>query len=145
MLYAFSPQEIATEAQYFSRYQGDDYVDIFGLDDYRLSQTGYVTQLGNSLDLIANLAEERGKISALTEVGADQVPESNWWTDCLLDSLKYNVKSRKTAWALVWRNASEDHFFGPYPGHPSVQNFMMFYNDSLPVFESDLPDMYTRP
>lgn len=142
LLYAISPQEIASEEAYLERYPGDGWVDILGHDDYRLWSRGYVTQLGQTLDLIATMAEARGKISALTEVGVDQVPQPNWWTDYLLAALKYSEASRKTAWALVWRNASESHFFAPYPGHPSVDNFLMFYGDSLTAFESDLPEMY---
>jgi len=142
LLYAISPQEIRTEAQYLERYPGDEYVDILGHDDYQLWSLGYVAQLGRTLDMIATLAEARGKISALTEVGVDKVPQSNWWTAYLFAALNYNENARKTAWALVWRNASESHFFAPYPGHASVPDFIMFYNNPLTAFENDLTDLY---
>jgi mannan endo-1,4-beta-mannosidase len=142
LLYAISPQEIRTESQYLERYPGDEYVDILGHDDYQLWSLGYVAQLGSTLDILATLAEERGKISALTEVGVDQIPQSDWWTAYLLAALKYSENSRKTAWALVWRNASANHFFAPYPGHPSVPNFRIFYSDTLTAFESDPSDLY---
>jgi hypothetical protein len=142
LLYAISPQEISSAGEYFERYPGDDYVDIFGLDYYKLGNKSFIPELGTTLKLIADLAESRGKISALTETGVDKVPFSNWWTDYLLASIKYNEQSKNIAWALVWRNASKDHHFAPYPGQISATNFKKFYNDTLILFENDLPDMY---
>jgi len=43
---------------------------------------------------------------------------------------------------LVWRNYSTEHFFAPYPGHPSSQDFINFKNDELIMFEDEMPDMY---
>jgi mannan endo-1,4-beta-mannosidase len=142
LLYCISPQEAKTETDYLARYPGDAYIDILGLDDYTLWSTSKVSGLGVSLRMIATLAESRGKIAALTEVGIDQNPYANWWTDYLLASITYTNESKKIAWALVWRNAREDHFFGPYPGHISEGNFIQFYNNPLTTFESDLPQMY---
>jgi len=142
LLYAISPQEANSETAYFARYPGDDYVDIFGLDYYKLYNKSFVSDLGKSLHLIATLAENRGKISALTEVGVERVPDPNWWTEYLLAALKYSEQSKKTAWALVWRNASKDHHFAPYQGHKSVPDFLKFYRDQLMIFENELPDMY---
>ena len=142
LLYAISPQEINSEAEYLERYPGDEYVDVLGMDYYLLWNLSDVPRLGSALRVIAVMAEQRGKISALTEVGIDQNPYANWWTDYLLASIKQNSDSQKIAWALVWRNARTDHFFGPYPGHISAGNFVKFYNDPLTAFESDLPEMY---
>jgi mannan endo-1,4-beta-mannosidase len=142
VLYTISPQEVNTESAYLERYPGDDYVDILGLDYYKLWNISDVPDLGNCLQLIATLAEKKSKVSALTEVGIDQNPYANWWTDYLLASFKHNEDAKKIAWSLVWRNAREDHFFGPYPGHISAGNFVRFYNDPLTMFESDLPEMY---
>jgi mannan endo-1,4-beta-mannosidase len=142
LLYAISPQETRNETAYLERYPGDDYVDIFGMDYYKLWNISNVPDLGISLQMIATLADNRGKVAALTEVGVENVPYPNWWTDYLLASIKFNDVAQKVAWTLVWRNAREDHFFGPYPGHASTANFITFYNDSLTVFENDLPGMY---
>lgn len=142
LLYCISPQEIQDENDYFERYPGDDYVDIYGLDYYALYDRSNITDLGQTLDLIARLAEARGKISALSEVGLDKIPINTWWTEYLLTAIKSSVYSRKTAWALVWRNASTNHHFAPYPGHSSAPDFIIFYNDSFTIFESDLNDVY---
>ena len=138
LLYAISPQDIQTEAEYLERYPGDDYVDIFGLDYYRLTSPSNVVELGQALDIVASLAEQRGKISALTEVGVEAVPVTTWWTEYLLAAIRYSEASKKTTWALVWRNFSTDHHFAPYPGHPSVPDFLDFYNDPFTLFEQDI-------
>jgi mannan endo-1,4-beta-mannosidase len=142
LLYAISPQDVGTEKEYLDRYPGDDYVDVLGLDYYRLTGVSNISQLGKILQIIRTLAENRGKISAVTEIGVDKAGISNWWTGYLLKALKYDERSRKTAWTLVWRNSSESHHFGPYPGHASAPDFVKFYDDSLTIFEKDLPDMY---
>ncbi len=142
LLYAISPQEINTESQYLDRYPGDDDVDILGMDDYRLWDRSTVRVLGKSLDVVATLAENRGKIAALTEVGIDKVPIEDWWTRYLLAAIQYSDMSKKIAWTLVWRNASTEHHFAPYPGHKSVPDFIEFYKDPFTVFQSQLPDMY---
>lgn len=142
LLYAISPQEINSESEYLARYPGDNYVDILGLDYYKLYDKKYVTELGKVLEIVVKLAEQRGKIAALTETGVDKVPFANFWTDYLLAAFKYNEESKKVAWSLVWRNASKQHHFAPYPGHFSTANFVKFYNDPLTLFENDLPDLY---
>jgi mannan endo-1,4-beta-mannosidase len=142
VLYAISPQEISSEAQYLERYPGDDYVDILGLDYYALWDKPAVPRLGTALHIIAKMAEARNKVSALTEVGIDKVPIRDWWTNYLLASVNYSAESKKTAWTLVWRNDSESHFFAPYPGQRSEGDFVKFYQNSFTLFENDLPGMY---
>lgn len=138
LLYAISPQEISSESQYLERYPGDAWVDILGMDYYLLWDKSRVAHLGRGLDVIAGMAAARGKVSALTEVGIDKVPIRDWWTNYLLAAVLYNEGSRKTAWALVWRNASTEHHFAPYPGHPSATDFIEFYRHEFTIFESDL-------
>jgi mannan endo-1,4-beta-mannosidase len=142
LLYAISPQEISSENDYLERYPGDEWVDIFGCDYYALYDPSRVAQLGRTLQIITTLAEARGKVAALTEVGVEKLPLANWWTGCLLAAIKNNAQSKKIVWSLVWRNASQDHFFAPYPGQKSAADFVRFYQDPFTVFENDLSDMY---
>ena len=138
LLYAISPQDISSAEEYLARYPGDEWVDIFGMDSYSLWNLSAVTNLGQALSTVNELAAERGKVVALTEVGIENIPISDWWTDYLLAALNYNEFSRKTVWALVWRNYTTEHHFAPYPGHASAANFIEFYNDSLTYFLGDL-------
>jgi mannan endo-1,4-beta-mannosidase len=153
LLWAFSPAGGAADSEeaYLERYPGDEYVDILGFDDYRSVRRPYdVETLANRLRLIARLAGERDKIPALTETGYEGIPDPEWWTGTLLSVIKTDSLTQRIAWALVWRNANqatdrENHFYAPFPGHPSADNFIDFRNDPLILFEDDLPDMYSIP
>jgi hypothetical protein len=95
---------------------------------------------------VVQLAKERGKVAAFTETGVEGIPDSTWWTDRLLPTLKTDSTTRKLAYVLVWRNANErrkpGHHFAPYPGHASADDFVRFYMDPFTSFEEDLPDLY---
>lgn len=134
ILIAYSPQDISTKEEYLKRYPGDSYVDIFGLDFYDAWHWKKIPKFGKALSMINQLAAERNKVAALTETGVDKVPNADWWTRYLLKALKHDKWSRKTAWALVWRNKSKGHHFGPYPGHASSGDFIEFQKDPLTIF-----------
>jgi len=157
LLYAFSPdrsriKDPANTTEYLYGYPGDDYVDIIGLDNYfdlgshwnQAPAHEQAEALIKSLEAIVQLANERNKISALTETGLDKLTYAKWWTDRLLAGIDANEVTRRIAYALVWRNADTGHFHAPYPGQASAADFIKFYNDPITVFEADLPDMYTR-
>jgi len=44
------------------------------------------------------------------------------------------------AYVLVWRNAREKvtHFFGPYPGQASAEDFKKFFENPKTLFASDI-------
>jgi mannan endo-1,4-beta-mannosidase len=49
----------------------------------------------------------------------------------------------------VWRNANRqqenrDHYYAPFPGHPSSENFVEFKNHPYVLFEDELPDLYGK-
>ena len=47
---------------------------------------------------------------------------------------------------MCWYGAidvrSPTHYYAPYPGHPSVPDFLTFYEDPLILFENKLPPLY---
>lgn len=102
--------------------------------------------LADRFRTVVQLAEERDKLAAFTETGAEGIPDSTWWTDRLLPTLKTDPTTRRLAYVLVWRNANDEtnpgHFFAPYPGHPSADDFVHFRNDPFTLFEKNLPDLY---
>jgi mannan endo-1,4-beta-mannosidase len=134
LLYAISPQDVVDEKDYMDGYPGDEYVDIFGLDYYKIWNREDVLQMGKILAMVARLAEQHQKVSALTETGIDRVRVADWWTERLLPALNHDEWSRKTVWALLWRNKSRGHHFAPYPGHSSAQDFVKFYDSPLTIF-----------
>ena len=145
LLYAFSPQDVTTSAEYFSRYPGDEWVDILGLDFYSLTRPKQIEILGRTLHMLGKEAVGRGKICALTETGMEAIPIENWWTEYLYNAINFSEDSRRTAWALVWRNANPKHYFAPWPGEKSAPDFVVFHDKADVWFESDLPDMYVLP
>ncbi len=146
LIYAISPISFNTRNSYLKIYPGDDYVDILGMDFYyQYPLASWQKSFINCLHILAQLALERGKVSALTEVGLDTLLEPTWFNRYLLPPFKEDSLAMKMAYVAVWRNESVHHHFAPYPGHPSVPGFLEFYNDPFTTFERDLPPMYSRP
>lgn len=146
LIYVISPISFNTRNSYLKIYPGDDYVDILGMDFYYwYPLADRQKSFFNSLHIPAQLALERGKVSALTEVGLDTLLEPSWFNSYLLPPFKSDSLAMRMAYAAVWRNESVHHHFAPYPGHPSVPGFLEFYNDPYTAFERDLPPMYSRP
>ena len=146
LIYAISPISFTTRNSYLKIYPGDDYVDILGMDFYYWYPLGdRQNTFINCLHIPAQLAIERGKVPALTEVGLDTLLEPSWFNRYLLPPFKNDSLAMRMAYAAVWRNESVHHHYAPYPGHPSVPGFIEFYNDPYTTFERDLPPMYTRP
>ncbi len=163
LIYAFSPDRSRMnirnfEHDYLYGYPGDDYVDIIGLDNYwDLGHPANTTPPGeriehfvNSLRYTVALARERKKIAALTETGLEAIPDSTWWTETLLKSILTDEVTREIVYVLVWRNANretdrKDHYYAPYPGQMSADDFIKFRNHPFVMFEDDLPDLYGKP
>jgi mannan endo-1,4-beta-mannosidase len=155
-LYAYSPNAVGdeTRAKFLEMYPGDEYVDVLGLDEYftppRPGAPDQAAALTQHLRAVVEIAEARGKIPALTETGYETIPDSTWWTGTLLPAIERDSVARRIAWVLVWRNAnrareSRDHFYAPYPGHPSAADFKRFRDHPFVLFEDELPDLYATP
>lgn len=145
-IYAFSPDNgFASEAAYLERYPGNEWVDIVGIDDYNdFGRYGkYTVDSGIArLKIVNDYAAKAHKLAAFTETGLESIPNPTWWTDVLLKTLR--SQNFQFAYVLVWRNdmRSETHFYAPFPGQASEQDFIKFYNDPYTFFEKDLPKMY---
>ncbi|MCA1802977.1 MAG: glycoside hydrolase family 26 protein [Rhodothermaceae bacterium] len=149
LLYAYSPDRFDSPEHYLERYPGDEYVDILGYDDYwNVRDRERLPLFANGLRTVVELAEERGKIPALTETGLEAIPDTTWWTDVLLAGITTDEITRRIAYAQVWRNTARsvenrDHFYAPYAGHLSAPDFVEFARHPLILLERDLPDMYS--
>ena len=147
-IYVFSPDCLfTTEAGYLDRYPGDAWVDMVGMDDYadfgrdgRYNLTAGVQKLR----IVSDYARKAGKLAAFTETGLESIPDTSWWTNTLLKSLR--AEPLRLSYVLVWRNdaRSATHFYAPFPGQVSVPDFMAFYRDPYTWFETDLPRLYRR-
>ena len=113
-----------------------DYLNL-GFDAYqREDKDFFLKSMDTSLSVIDSIGKANHKIIAITETGYEGVPDSTWWTGTLLPAMeKYPV-----AYVLVWRNAREKvtHFFGPYPGQASAEDFKKFFENPKTLFASDI-------
>lgn len=146
LLFAYSPsKKFEGREGYLERYPGDAYVDILGFDCYDHSLKPYL----ESLRLVVTLAEERGKLPALTECGVPkgmpQAKTDTWYVKDLLEPIRDDPVARRLAYALVWQNRSDEQYWVPVPGKRGVADFKAFHADPFTVFERELPDLYVLP
>jgi len=147
-IYAFSPDNrFTTEEKFLERYPGDEWVDMVGMDNYGdWGRDGrYDLDAGiKKLKIVSDYAEKAGKLAAFTETGLESIPNTTWWTETLLRSLK--KEKLKLTYVLVWRNdtRSPTHYYAPFPGHVSEPDFIKFYNDPYTLFENDLKNIYKK-
>ncbi|CAD0008190.1 glycoside hydrolase family 26 protein [Flavobacterium chungangense] len=147
-IYAFSPDNrFNSEEEYLERYPGDDFVDLFGMDDYGdFGRDGKYDLVAakKKLKIISDVAIQKKKLAAFTETGLESIPNATWWTDTLLKTLQ--SEKLELAYVLVWRNdtVSPTHYYAPFPGQISVPDFLQFYKDPYTLFEKDLKNVYRR-
>jgi len=136
LLYAYSTDRFASEAEYLERYPGDDLIDMVAFDLYDRGPD-YPATLGNCAKLVSKIGTEKGKIAAVSEAGGPIAKNTGWWTKVILETLRpYNI-----SYVLVWRNAFNrppHTAFGPYKGCPSENDFVKFYNDPKTLFLKDI-------
>jgi len=144
-IYAFSPDNrFTTEEEFLERYPGDEWVDMVGMDNYAdLGRDRYdLETAAKKLKIVSDYAKKKHKLAAFTETGLESIPNTTWWTDTLLKLLKTN--DLELSYVLVWRNDenSPTHYYAPFPGQVSEEDFKAFYNDEFTLFENDLKKMY---
>ena len=145
-LYAYSSDcKFSTAEQYLIDYPGDEYVDILGMDnywDFRPDGANDPILAGKKIKIISDLASKKGKLAAMTETGLESIPDSTWFTQKLLPVLQY--EGSKLAYIALWRNDNKmaQHFYGSFPGHSSVSDFLKFYQNDYTLFEKDLKGIY---
>ena len=87
------------------------------------------------MGLQLEIAAEHHKLACLAETGYQGIPQADWWTNVLLTELK---KYPKTSFVLVWRNWKTSHFYAPYPGQVSADDFKQFSLDEHTMFQTRL-------
>ncbi|GAA1313436.1 glycosyl hydrolase [Saccharothrix xinjiangensis] len=162
LLYAYSPGGGfgGVDDVYLRTYPGDGYVDVLGVDSYddsggsRQWLDGVVADLG----MIADLAAERGKVSAFTEYGISGALKPNGqnrnpsWYTALFDAIKADARASRSAYMLTWVNFGTEQFFLPHPAtadqpeHELLPDLRRLHDDPFSVFSDDLDlkDVYGR-
>jgi mannan endo-1,4-beta-mannosidase len=150
ILYSFSPDNTyTTTSAYLSRYPGDGYVDVLGMDNYGDFNNQGVngSNTANSkLKYLSDLAIEKKKIAALTETGyrvtstTPAIP--NWFSTYLYDAMtKNNVQ---LAFVMFWNNGNGGYYV-PTPTASNASDFNSFASKPKSVLQNTLPNMYVLP
>ncbi len=137
LIWAYSPGAGTDAEGYMERYPGDAVVDILGVDCYQYGDNeSYISLVKGTLAYMADLGRQHGKTIALTETGYEGIPYPKWWTEVLLPA----VSEAPVAYLLVWRNAHDKpgHFYGPWAGCATEEDFKAFYDSDETVFLKDL-------
>jgi mannan endo-1,4-beta-mannosidase len=165
-LYAYSPNEFweVTEANYLERYPGDAWVDVLGFDTYGPAEdnANWFANVVANAALVARMAEARGKIPVISEIGI-QAPQieagkyDNHWYRKLIAGLKADADARNIAFLLTWRNAPEGvpgpngtpvpHYWVPgnrdeNKNNGTLDDFIAFYLDDMTAFNRDVRGVY---
>ena len=141
VLLAYSPgMEPNSVEEYLERYPGDELIDVIGTDIYQYDSLQYKEQLDKELAIMTTIGKQHDKPIALTETGLEGIPDSTWWTQTLLPI----VSKYPLSYMLVWRNAREKvtHYYAPYPGQASADDFVEFYNSPKTLFIGDDFELY---
>lgn len=155
-LYVYSPNgPFEDEADYLSRYPGDEFIDVIAFDMYHDNPTEndvWMDTLKETIELVQGLANKRGKLSTVSETGmrvmsslggedyfngvADVGNTRLDWYNEVLDV----VSESDMPYFMVWANFDDkSNFYIPYKvtetkGHEMINNFIDFYNDERSVF-----------
>lgn len=150
VLYAFSPDNTyTTSANYLSRYPGDAFVDVLGMDNYgdfnNQGQPGS-DRANSKLKMVSDLAKSKVKIAALTETGyqltTTNTPISGWFSNYLYNALTAN--NVEVSFVMFWNN-TRDGYYVPTPSVPNAPDFTSFTNKPKSVLVNTLPKMYVLP
>ena len=156
-LYAYSPNgPFFDEASYLSRYPGDRYADILGVDTYNDEQKAeWFKHLDQTLAVMQKAAQKHAKLTALTEAGVRDggaLPvkgnrDKRWFQDVAKICL-----DRQVPYFLTWANFEklEHNFFEPYMvsdtrGHEMINEFIDFYNEPSTLFADGIIDFTKLP
>lgn len=148
LLYAISPDRSrlrldALEEDYLRGYPGDEYVDVLGIDNYwdtgRSDDGRGPDELFDdcvaTLEAVARLGRERGKLVAQTETGTPSEATGHAgdpWTGFLARAADHSELTRRHLWHLVWRDeVAAPSDLAALAGHP----FFAFAGDVADIYK----------
>lgn len=154
LIYALGPDNsYDTQDKYLSRYPGDDYVDLLGIDNYwdlrkEAGQAG-ADLAHKKLKVVSDLAIEKVKIAAMTEtgyeVGGTNLAVTGWFSNYLYNALTKN--DIEIAFVMFWGNGGNNgsSYYVPPPAAANAQDFIDFTNKPDVLLQHNLPNLYTLP
>lgn len=136
IVWGYSPN--GGDNDFMKYYPGDNYVDLMGFDlyDFDADNAKYQTGLKRELDRLVKICKEHKKIAAITETGAQQLPDKEWFTKVFWPV----AKNYSVSYVLFWRNAWDNHkeTYLPYPGSESAPDFKKFTGEDRVLLVKDI-------
>ena len=141
---------------FVSRWPGDQYVDIVGVDFYlgtNIREENYVTnrdQLAQTLRTVVAFAESQGKPAALCETGpysgyqqakVDDRYEDMWLRH-ILNGIERDNSTKRIAYCMAWKNGTPGYYHLPYTfvegqGNVGIDDARKFFNKPRILMEKD--------
>lgn len=132
ILWCYSPNGNCGPKEYMSRYPGDEFVDMVGIDTYEYvgpsgladAAVRYQDELKSALTYLAAIGMEHEKLICLSETGLEGIPDHKWWTEVLYPS----IKDFPVSYVLTWRNAWDKpgHFYAAWDGFEGAADMKAF-------------------
>lgn len=144
LIYVYNTSDFKTKEEFLEYYPGAHYVDILSFDKYQytdpLKDNSFVEDCQKQFKIMNEVAQEQHKIMAFAETGYEAIPYDKWWTNTLIKA----IGDYKISYVLVWRNhgwqekEKKMHYYAPFKGQLSEQDFIDFYNMNRILFEKDI-------
>lgn len=144
LIYVYNTSSFNYKEEFLANYPGDDYTDILSFDSYQNNDDKegekYIDEVQKQLKIVSEIGNAKHKPIALAETGYETVPDAKWWTGTLTKA----IGDYKIVYVLVWRNhgwqekEQKMHYYAPYPGQVSENDFINFYKMDKTLFEKDI-------
>uniref|UniRef100_UPI00022B80E9 computational Design of Enzyme n=1 Tax=synthetic construct TaxID=32630 RepID=UPI00022B80E9 len=135
---------------YLRTYPGDAFVDVLGLDTYdSTGSDAFLAGLVADLRMIAEIADEKGKVSAFTRfgvsggVGTNGSSPAQWFTK-VLAAIKADPVASRNAYMETGENADAGQHFVPVPGDALLEDFQAYAADPFTLFASEVTGAFDR-
>ncbi|NMH27413.1 glycoside hydrolase family 26 protein [Flavobacterium silvaticum] len=145
LIYVYNTSDFKDKADFLEYYPGDDAADMLSFDCYQMKSSAEDPFVKNTLRQLHDMDEialQKKKPIAIAETGFEAIPEPKWWTQTLLKA----IGDYKLSYVLVWRNHGWNeymdpprmHYYAPFKGQVSQQDFIDFYKTGHILFEKDV-------
>lgn len=141
ILWATSPnggRGLNTKANYLKYVPELQYVDVLGYDYYGDYSSPNIQK---QVDLVVQIAEQHGKIPAVTEIGYNtDGNRAKWPANVWSKATVGAILNKRIAWALMWFNYPENgncnfKYYGPHKNHRNERDFQKVCNSRNVLFE----------
>ena len=134
IVWSCSPNLGVVPQEFYSRWPGDERVDLLGLDAYQWgTEADYIAQCSADLDFLEDYAQQHGLLFAMTECGYKNSPDATWWSRVL----RPMMDKHHLCYFLAWRNAQHEHF-GCAPGLATADDFKQMAKWKTTLFVKDI-------